>query len=130
MSQLQREEVVLNALAERARSYARDGLPFGWQRKLIPEITLEKLCADDGEGLSSFFSFLSHHILEPNLVTSPIPHAGLFRKFGIVLDAGVLPAARNRRAWIEDTLLIRTSMLLLQSSKILDTIVRFFPFSH
>jgi hypothetical protein len=123
MNPLEREETILLALSGLARAAGKKET-FEMERKLCPEITLEKLCADDGDGLAGLFSFLLQHILEPNLVTSPIPNPEFFKKVGFGVFAGVFPATRGRRAWIEDTILSRHSMLFDICNSILDTIVR------
>jgi hypothetical protein len=124
MSKLEREEVVLYVLSERARFDETQATSrFRYQRKLVPEITMD-LCADDGEGFGELCSNLSKHVLEPDLVASPIPHADFFRKFEISKSGQLIPGAADRRAWLEDVVLVRTSLLINLCGDILARIVR------
>ncbi|GAA5885438.1 hypothetical protein JCM6882_009620 [Rhodosporidiobolus microsporus] len=62
MTQLERKGTILKALSDVARDWEARELPFGWQGTLVPEVALDKLCADDGDGLAfpATQSFLPH----------------------------------------------------------------------
>ncbi|GAA6039293.1 hypothetical protein JCM8097_003248 [Rhodosporidiobolus ruineniae] len=110
----EREELVLNALAGELRTWhlLRETSGAEWQRKLLPEINLADLCSGDGKGLRRLVNRLGEHLDQYTLVDDhPFPHAPFFRKFGLN-QASSLPLSPSCRAYQDEVLLIRHSMLL------------------
>lgn len=124
MSKTERKTTLLKALAGRARFEEEDSDAWhrAWQRKLVPEIDIEKL-SEDG-AFTSFLSTLATHLhAAKNLVTFPFPNEDFFRKFSIVAGEETLPISKAQRAFALENLLVRHSRLFITVQDFIDTIV-------
>ncbi|GAA5875272.1 hypothetical protein JCM8547_006885 [Rhodosporidiobolus lusitaniae] len=95
LSKKEREQKLLKILAKRARQDAREGRPFDWQFKLVPECTVSNLSSDGA--LADFFSLLDKYLLNDDFAGNPVPDEGFFRMFGISSEE-TLPVSPGVRA--------------------------------
>ncbi|GAA5832746.1 hypothetical protein JCM5353_004630 [Sporobolomyces roseus] len=109
-----RKEFVLKTLGEKARETESGGVDnFSKNRKLIPEITVAELCANEGAGLLRFFDLICQNVSNPALLASrPIYNGKFFNKFGIPTSKDSLPLSKADRAMQEEFVLVRHSHLL------------------
>ncbi|GAA5830307.1 hypothetical protein JCM11251_001301 [Rhodosporidiobolus azoricus] len=107
MQPAEREEVVLEALADIARDRHAN---LSWQHKLMPELNLKQLTGGDGKGLGRLVSSFSEHLLDEDVVSHPFHNDLFFRKFGIVTNSS-FPVSKAARAFAEEHVLIRESQL-------------------
>jgi len=108
-----RRELVLKTLGERARhAEASPGDNFARVRKLVPELTVDQLCLDEGEGLVRFVNLLREYLSNPEQLSSqPIHNQRFFKKFGIPTSTTSLPLSKADRAMQEEFVLCRHSSL-------------------
>lgn len=120
-----RRELVLKTLADRARqAEASPGDSFARVRKLIPEVNVERLCSDEGEGLVHLINLLREDLSNPDEISSqPIYNEMFFKKFAIPTSTTVLPLSKADRAMQEEFVLRRHSGLFTITTCLLATLV-------
>jgi len=109
----ERKQIVLTTLANSARAEeVENSRLIARYRKLVPEIQVKKLCSDGGMGLVRLFEYIAPYVLDAsNLSTNPVYNEDFFRKFGITRSPNQLPLSLASRAFQQEYLLKRHSLL-------------------
>ncbi|GAA5834641.1 hypothetical protein JCM5353_004505 [Sporobolomyces roseus] len=110
LNKKKQEKLLLAALASVS---SVDSDRFARFRKLLPEVIISDLVADKGQGLVRFYDHLRTHLEDggSKLSQHPVPNDKFFAKFGIPTEEGALPLAQGDRAFQEEYLLARHSIL-------------------
>ncbi|BGP14120.1 hypothetical protein JCM10213_002418 [Rhodosporidiobolus nylandii] len=118
----EREELILKALSDSIRTWTllRDTTGAEWQRKLLPELTLQNLCSGKGRGLRRLLETLRSHLYRFDINEHPFPHPDFDRKFALTEQN--LPLSKASRAFQDEHLLVRHSMLFTLVRAILYTL--------
>ncbi|GAA5981349.1 hypothetical protein JCM5350_004373 [Sporobolomyces pararoseus] len=118
LSTEQQEEVLLEALATCDRRDESQSFLVSRFHKLVPEFNISDLVAEGGEGFLDLLKHLEVHLENyARLAVKPIPNEKFFGKFGIGQEE--LPLSRADRAFQEEYLLRRHSLLFLVVTTIL-----------
>lgn len=90
-----------------------DSVRFMKFRKLLPEFIVSDLVADKGQGLVRFYDHLRLNLQDggDKLSRHPVPNDKFFAKFGIPTEEDALPLTQGDRAFQEEYLLARHSLL-------------------
>ena len=126
LSRMEREDLLLSALSSFETpqdALSGEDSTYSKNRKLMPELELDKLCSNDGQGLLDFFKKIALYALDPKrLSTHPIPDEDVFRKFGIVNDDSI-PLSSADRAFQDEYFLRRHVLLFVITQAILSKLV-------
>ncbi|GAA5997090.1 hypothetical protein JCM5350_000819 [Sporobolomyces pararoseus] len=124
LSSQSREELLLEAFAASDRRGFPKAFVFSRNHKLVPEFDVIDLTAEDGKGLLDLLNHLRVNLVNcDQLSTKPIPNEKFFGKFGIGIGQEELPLSRADRAFQEEYLLKRHSLILSVVDEILGRIV-------
>jgi hypothetical protein len=128
LTRSEQEKVLLEALAQLDRSDPSNSECFARNRKLLPEIIIADLLSDGGGGLVKLFDYLATHIPEgADLPEHPIYNERFFKKFGIPLVQDELPLPESDRAFHQEYLMRRHSLLFTVVEVFVHQIVRKSP---
>ncbi|GAA5962803.1 hypothetical protein JCM3765_001526 [Sporobolomyces pararoseus] len=121
LSSSQQEKILLEALAHIDRTDPPGSQSFARSRKLLPEVIIQDLLSNEGKGLVSLFDYLGSHLPDGDkLAEYPIYNENFFRKFGIPTEDGEVPLPEADRAFHQEYLMRRHSLLF----EVVETVVR------
>jgi hypothetical protein len=130
LSRLGQEKVLLVSFAQLDRLVLQGSFWFARNRKLVPELNTVELLGDGGGGLVKLFDYLATSIpIGNDLPRHPIFNDRFFKKFGIPSVGDELPLSKAQRAFHQEWLMRRHSLLFAAIAFITRTIVSDFSFS-
>jgi hypothetical protein len=111
LNRKKQKQLILAVLA--ALDHQDPSNSFPRYRKLLPEVILLDLVADGGQGLVKLFDLLRQHLGSEHLDLGnhPVPNDSFFRKFGIASNDQTVPSTAADRAFQEEYLMRRHSLL-------------------
>ncbi|GAA5949085.1 hypothetical protein JCM3765_004007 [Sporobolomyces pararoseus] len=112
MSDEDKEDLLLESFASYDRKDSSKFFVFSRFHKLVPEFDIDELVAEEGKGFLDLLKHLEIHLGNyAKLDVKPIPNEKFFAKFGIAVGKEELPLSRADRAFQEEYLLRRHSLL-------------------